>query len=136
MTHFLKFLEIFVYIYIQLCTKKWRIFEIVSTSKMRHFLVHHCKHHCLHKHTLRYIPMKNKLSWVLKPALSILDYELLNSFFLQRDSNSALDYRTFLLKIAQGLLSNLWNQNSILSEFPVMVIIPEITVRNVKKYTM
>ena len=61
----------------------------------------------IHKHTLRYIPMKNKLSWVLKPTLSILDYELLNCFFLQRESNpnSALDYRTFLLKIAQGLVA-------------------------------
>ena len=35
------------------------------------------------------------------------DYELLNCFFLQRESNpnSALDYRTFLLKIAQGLVA-------------------------------
>ena len=51
--------------------------------------------------------MKNKLSWVLKPTLSILDYELLNSFFLQRERNlnSALDYSTFLLKIAQGLVA-------------------------------
>lgn len=61
----------------------------------------------IHKHTLRYIPMKNKLSWILKPTLSILDYELLNSFFLLREINptSVSDYRLHLLKIAQGLVS-------------------------------
>ena len=62
----------------------------------------------LHKHTIRYIPMKHKLSWVLKPTLSILDYEFLNSFFLQRESNvnGESNYRVFLLKLAQGLVSD------------------------------
>ena len=50
--------------------------------------------------------MKNKLSWILKPTLSILDYEMLNSFFIQRESieNSESNYRIFLLKLAQGLV--------------------------------
>ena len=52
--------------------------------------------------------MKHKLSWVLKPTLSILDYEFLNSFFLQRESNEngESNYRVFLLKLAQGLVSD------------------------------
>ena len=39
---FSNFFETFVYIYIQWCAKKWRIFEILSTSKMPHFFAHHC----------------------------------------------------------------------------------------------
>ena len=35
----------------------------------------------LHTHSIRYVPMKHKLSWILQPTLSILDYEFLNSFF-------------------------------------------------------
>ena len=60
----------------------------------------------IHKHNIRYIAMKNKLSWILKPTLSILDYEMLNSFFIQRESseNSESTYRLFLLKLAQGLV--------------------------------
>ena len=50
--------------------------------------------------------MKNKLNLILKPTLSILDYEMLNSFFIQRESceNSESNYRIFLLKLAQGLV--------------------------------
>ena len=60
----------------------------------------------IHKHNIRYIAMKNKLSWILKPTLSILDYEMLNSFFIKRESieNSESNYRIFLLKLAQGLV--------------------------------
>ena len=52
--------------------------------------------------------MKHKLSWVLKPTLSILDYEFLNRFFLQGESyaNEISNYRGFLLKLAQGLVSD------------------------------
>ena len=60
----------------------------------------------IHHHTIRYIPMKNRLSWILKPTLSIIDYELLNTFFIQKESgqNPECDFRLFLLKVAQGLL--------------------------------
>ena len=46
------------------------------------------------------------MSW--SPTLSILDYEFLNSFFIQRESNEndQSSYRTFLLKLAQGLVSD------------------------------
>ena len=62
----------------------------------------------IHKNTLRYIPMKNRLSWILKPTLSIIDYELLNSFLLQREcnENAESNFRLFLLKVSQGLLSD------------------------------
>ena len=62
----------------------------------------------IHKNTLRYIPMKNRLSWILKPTLSIIDYELLNSYLLQREcnENAESNYRLFLLKVSQGLLSD------------------------------
>ena len=62
----------------------------------------------IHKHNIRYIAMKNKLSFILKPTLSILDYEMLNSFFIQRESceNSESNYRIFLLKLAQGLIKD------------------------------
>ena len=62
----------------------------------------------LHTHSIRYVPMKHKLSWILKPTLSILDYEFLNSFFIQRESNENCQssYRTFLLKLAQGLVAD------------------------------
>ena len=62
----------------------------------------------LHAHSIRYVPMKHKLSWILKPTLSILDYEFLNSFFIQRESNEngQSSYRTFLLKLAQGLVAD------------------------------
>ena len=57
---------------------------------------------------IRDIAMKNKLSWLLKPTLSILDYEMLNSFFIERENrqNAITDYRLFLLKLAQGLVSD------------------------------
>ena len=39
----------------------------------------------LHKDTLRYIPLKHKLAWLLKPVLSVIDYQLLNSFLLRKE---------------------------------------------------
>ena len=38
----------------------------------------------LHKYTLRFIPLKHKLAWLLKPVLSVIDYQLLNCFFLRK----------------------------------------------------
>ena len=60
----------------------------------------------IHRHNLRFIAMKHKLSWILKPLLSIIDFELLNTYFIQREScdNPEPNYRKFLLKLAQGLL--------------------------------
>ena len=45
---------------------------------------------------------------LFKLFLIILDYEFLNSFFLQRESNvnGESNYRVFLLKLAQGLVSD------------------------------
>ena len=39
----------------------------------------------LHRYTLRYIPLKHKLAWLLKPVLSVIDYQLLNSFLLRKE---------------------------------------------------
>ena len=53
----------------------------------------------LHKYTLRYIPLKHKLAWLIKPVLSVIDYQLLNSFLLRKEirpSRERLDYRSFL----------------------------------------
>ena len=57
----------------------------------------------LHTYTLRYIPLKNNLSWVCKPVLSIIDYQILNCFLLHREMHeNPTCYRKYLLRLAQG----------------------------------
>ena len=56
----------------------------------------------LHKYTLRYIPLKHKLAWLIKPVLSVIDYQLLNSFLLRKEirpSRERLDYRSFIFRV-------------------------------------
>ena len=63
----------------------------------------------LHKYTLRFIPLKHKLAWLLKPVLSVIDYQLLNSFFLRKEirpTRERQDYRSFMLRVAQGFCAN------------------------------
>ena len=63
----------------------------------------------LHKDTLRYIPLKHKLAWLLKPVLSVIDYQLLNSFLLRKEirpSREKPEYRNFILRVAQGFCGN------------------------------
>ena len=63
----------------------------------------------LHKYTLRYIPLKHKLAWLLKPVLSVVDYQLLNCFFLRKEirpSREKPEYRNFILRVAQGFCAN------------------------------
>ena len=38
----------------------------------------------LHTYTLRYIPLKHKLGWLVKPVLSVIDNQLLK-FFLRKE---------------------------------------------------
>ena len=57
----------------------------------------------LHEYTLRYIPLKHKLAWMLKPVLSVIDYQLLNSFLLRKEirpSREKPEYRNFILRVA------------------------------------
>ena len=57
----------------------------------------------LHTYTLRYIPLKNNLSWICKPVLSIIDYQILNCFLLHREMHeNPTCYRKYLLRLAQG----------------------------------
>ena len=59
----------------------------------------------LQKYTLRFIPLKHKLAWLLKPVLSVIDYQLLNCFFLRKEirpTRERQDYRDFMLRVAQG----------------------------------
>ena len=61
--------------------------------------------------TLRYIPLKHKLGWLVKPVLSVIDYQLLNCFFLRKEIRPCRekpDYRNFnlLLRVAQGFWAN------------------------------
>ena len=51
---------------------------------------------------------KSTLSWILKPTLSILDYEFLNSFLIQHENNRNAEpnYRAFLLKLVQDLITD------------------------------
>ena len=62
----------------------------------------------VHRFSLRFIPMKNKLSWILKPVFSILEFQFINSFMLYREAHSSpdMDFRLYLLKISQGLVKN------------------------------
>ena len=62
----------------------------------------------LHKHTIRYVAMKHRLSWILKPTFSILDCKFLNNFLIQRENNrnAVPNYRIFLLKLVQGLIGD------------------------------
>ena len=63
----------------------------------------------LHTYTLRYIPLKHKLGWLVKPVLSVIDYQLLNCFFLRKEIRPRLakpDYRNFILRVAQGFWAN------------------------------
>ena len=63
----------------------------------------------LHKYTLRFIPLKHKLAWLLKPVLSVIDYQLLNCFFLRKEirpTRERQDYRDFMLRVAQGFCAN------------------------------
>ena len=60
----------------------------------------------LHRYTLRYIPLKNNLSFILHPILSVFDYQILNCFMLHREMHTnPTDYKVFLLRIAQGFCS-------------------------------
>ena len=57
----------------------------------------------LHKFNLRYIPLRNNLSWISKPILSIIDYQMLNCYFLHKEMHeNPLEYRKYLLRLAQG----------------------------------
>ena len=58
------------------------------------------------EYTLRYIPLKNNLSWICKPVLSIIDYQILNCFLLHREMHeNPTCYRKYLLRLAQGFCS-------------------------------
>ena len=53
--------------------------------------------------TIRYIPLRNNLSWISKPILSVIDYQMLNCFFLHKEMHeNPLEYRKYLLLLAQG----------------------------------
>ena len=57
----------------------------------------------LHKYTLRYIPLRNNLSWISKPILSVIDYQMLNCYFLHKEMHeNPSEYRKYLLLLAQG----------------------------------
>ena len=46
------------------------------------------------------IGLKHKLAWLLKPVLSVIDYQLLNSFLLRKEirpSREKPEYRNFIL---------------------------------------
>ena len=63
----------------------------------------------LHTYTLRYIPLKHKLAWLIKPVLSVIDYQLLNSFLLRKEirpSRERLDYRSFILRVDRVFCAN------------------------------
>ena len=63
----------------------------------------------LHTYTLRYIPLKHKLGWLVKPVLSVIDYQLLDCFFLRKEIRPCRkkpDYRYFILRVAQGVRTN------------------------------
>ena len=62
----------------------------------------------VHRHTIRFVSLKNRNGWILKPIFCILDFQFLNTFFVQRESsnNPESNYRKFLLKLAQGLVSD------------------------------
>ena len=57
-----------------------------------------------------FIPLKHKLGWLVKPVLSVIDYQLLNCFFFLRKEirpcREKLDYRNFILRVAQGFRAN------------------------------
>ena len=56
----------------------------------------------LHKYTLRYIPLKHKLGWLVKPVLSVIDYQLLDCFFLRKEIRPCRekpDYGNFILRL-------------------------------------
>ena len=56
-----------------------------------------------------FIPLKHKLGWLVKPVLSVIDYQLLNCFFLRKEirpCREKLDYRNFILRVAQGFRAN------------------------------
>ena len=60
----------------------------------------------LHRYSLRYLILKNRLSWILKPILSIIDYQLLNCFLLHKEMHTnPTEYRIYLLRLAQGFCS-------------------------------
>ena len=53
-----------------------------------------------------FIPLKHKLGWLVKPVLSVIDYQLLN-FFLRKEirpSRERLDYRSFILRVDRVFL--------------------------------
>ena len=55
------------------------------------------------------IPLKHKHAWLLKPVLSVIDYQLLNSFLIRKEirpSRVKPDYRNFILRVAQGFCAN------------------------------
>ena len=63
----------------------------------------------VHRFSLRFLPLKNKYSWVLKPILNIIEFQFIKSFMLYRESHPSpdMDFRIFLLKISQGFVKNL-----------------------------
>ena len=62
----------------------------------------------VHRFSLRFLPLKNKYSWVLKPILNIIEFQFINSFMLYRESHPSpdMEFRFFLLKISQGFVKN------------------------------
>ena len=68
----------------------------------------------LHTYTLRYIPLKNNLSWVCKPVLSIIDYQILNCFLLHREMHeNPTCYTKYLLRLAQGFCTQSMKRPSV-----------------------
>ena len=62
----------------------------------------------VHRFSLRFLPLKNKFLWVLKPLLNIIELQFINSYMLYRESHPSpdMDFRIFLLKISQGFVKN------------------------------
>ena len=62
----------------------------------------------VHRFSLRFLPLKTKYSWILKPVLNILEFQFINSYMIYKESHPSpdMDYRLFLLKISQGLVKN------------------------------
>ena len=64
----------------------------------------------VHRFSLRFLPLKNKYSWVLKPILNIIEFQFINSFIhctLQRISFvSGYGVSIFSLKISQEFVKN------------------------------
>lgn len=62
----------------------------------------------IHRFSLRFLPLRNRLAWILKPLFNNVEFQFLNSFFLYREAHPSpdLEFRLYLLKISQGLVKN------------------------------